>query len=102
MKRILSKLGIAIGVLFGTTIIAQQDRDKDSLEMLKSACEAGEDDGVKETTRIVVPTFRKPKEVNGVACEIRDDRRGIHHKKAEKELAMAQRGYKWLDWIIQR
>lgn len=70
----------------------RMDELEKKLEMLRAACESGVDDGVKEAMRKVVPTFRRPEEVNREACgvmEIRDDRRGIHHKKAEKELAMA-------------
>ena len=41
------------------------DELEKKLKVLRAACDADEDDGVREAMRIVVPTFRKPEDVNG-------------------------------------
>ena len=45
------------------------DELEKKLKVLRAACDADEDDGVREAMRIVVPTFRKPEEVNREVCE---------------------------------
>lgn len=68
------------------------DELEKKLRILRTACDADEDDGVREAMRKVVPTFRKPEEVNGEAfgiVEMEDDRKGIHYKETEKEMVMA-------------
>lgn len=64
------------------------DELEKKLRILRTACDADEDDGVREAMRIVVPTFRRPEEVNREVCEgteIKAEHKEIH----EKELAMA-------------
>ena len=68
------------------------DELEKKLGILRTACDVDEDDGVREAMRKVVPTFRKPEEVNGEAfgnVDMRDDRKGIHYKETEKEMVMA-------------
>lgn len=60
------------------------DELEKKLSILRTACDADEDDGVREVMRRVVPTFRRPEEVNREACE----GTGIEVEH-EKELAMA-------------
>ena len=45
------------------------DELEKKLSILRTACDADEDDGVREAMRIVVPTFRRPEEVNREVCE---------------------------------
>ena len=47
-----------------STVGKNIDEVEEKLRMLKEACEADDDHGVRETMRIAVPTFRKPEEVN--------------------------------------
>ena len=64
------------------------DELRKKLSILRSACDADDDNGVREAMRRVVPTFRRPEEVNTEACEsveIKTD----HEKTHEKELLMA-------------
>ena len=42
------------------------DLIKEKLEVLRTACNTGDDDQAREALRSVVPTFRKPEEVNDV------------------------------------
>lgn len=68
------------------------DELEKKLGILRTACDVDEDDGVREAMRKVVPTFRRPEEVNREACgivEMEDDRRVIHYKEAEKKMVMA-------------
>ena len=66
--------------------LGMDDLEK-KLEILRAACDADEDDGVREVMRIVVPTFRRPEEVNREACEAAEIK--INHEKDVKELVMA-------------
>lgn len=59
------------------------------LRILRTACDADEDDAVKEALRRVVPMFRRPEEVNREAREAQYESRTSSRKKDEKELAMA-------------
>lgn len=64
------------------------DELEKNLRILRTACDADEDDGVREALRRVVTTFRRPEEVNTEAregTEIKAEHKEIH----EKELAMA-------------
>lgn len=45
------------------------DELEKKLRILRTACDADEDDGVREAMRKVVPTFRKPEDVNRKASE---------------------------------
>ena len=45
------------------------DELEKKLSVLRTACDADEDDGVREALRKVVPTFRRPEEVNKEASE---------------------------------
>ena len=72
------------------------DELEQKLGILRTACDVDEDDRVREAMRKamrkVVPTFRKPEEVNGEAfgiVDMRDERKGIHYKETEKEMVMA-------------
>lgn len=57
------------------------------LRILRTACDADEDDGVREALRRVVPTFRRPEEVN-TKSEVLEGSIKISWKKEEKELAI--------------
>lgn len=53
----------------------------EKLEMLQRACETEDDDWVREALRRVVPTFKKPEEVNVKAAESEE-------MKNQRELAV--------------
>lgn len=65
---------------------------EEKLSILQTACDADDDDGVREALRKVVPTFRKPEEVNGEACAMMDNeshKSRVNNKKHEdKAIAM--------------
>ena len=70
------------------------DELEKKLRILRTACEADVDDGVREAMRKVVLTFRRLEEVNREACgvvEIRDDHKANQNinKEADKEMALA-------------
>ena len=70
------------------------DELEKKLEILWAACEDDEDDGVREAMRKVVPTFRRPEEVNREACGVveRNDNHKANkksNKEADKEVALA-------------
>lgn len=44
--------------------LVSMDEVEAKLKMLNMACEADDDDGVREAMRVAVPTFKKPEEVN--------------------------------------
>ena len=51
---------------------------EEKLRIMRTACDADYDDGVREAMRIVVPTFRKPEEVNlAVEDRIQDARQSV-------------------------
>lgn len=70
------------------------DELEEKLRILRAACEADEDDGVKEAMRQVVPTFKRPEEVNREACAVLDrevDKSRVNnngHTDVEKEMVM--------------
>ena len=55
------------------------------LDMLKEACDTGDDQVAKETLRKVVPTFKKPEEVNK---KVESLEQAKEHKKKEMKIAM--------------
>lgn len=62
------------------------------LKVLRMACDADEDDGVKEALRKVVPTFRRPEEVNreaSEATEMENYSKTNDYKEIEAENIMA-------------
>ena len=63
------------------------DELEKKLSVLRTACDADEDDGVREALRTVVPTFRRPEEVNKEA-ETLEGSKKISWKNEEKELAI--------------
>ena len=63
------------------------DELEKKLRILRTACDADEDNAVKEALRRVVPTFRRPEEVNREACEGAEIKKD--HEKDVKELVMA-------------
>ena len=65
------------------------DELEKKLSILRTACDADEDDDVREALRRVVPTFRRPEEVNREVCdtdETKVDCKKIHQ---DKEVVMA-------------
>lgn len=54
------------------------------LEMLKDACDTGDDQVAKETLRKVVPTFKKPEEVNKKVASLEEKKEQEHKKKGMK------------------
>lgn len=67
--------------------VSMEELEK-KLRILRAACDADEDDGVRDAMRRVVPTFRRPEEVNKEVCEAAEIKVD-HEKTHEKELAMA-------------
>ena len=57
------------------------------LEMLKEACDTGDDLIAKETLRKVVPTFKKPEEVNREVASL-EEKKEKEHKKTGIKVAM--------------
>lgn len=54
------------------------------LDMLKEACDTGDDQVAKETLRKVVPTFKKPEEVNKKVASLEEKKEQEHKKKGMK------------------
>lgn len=71
------------------------DELEEKLSILKKACETDADDEVKEAMRKVVPTFRRPEEVNREVCAVLDREMDEYivydndHTEVEEEMAMA-------------
>ena len=57
------------------------------LEMLKEACDTGDDLIAKETLRKVVPTFKKPEEVNREVASL-EEKKEKENKKTGIKVAM--------------
>jgi len=55
--------------------------------MLKEACDTGDDLIAKETLRKVVPTFKKPEEVNREVASL-EEKKEKEHKKTGIKVAM--------------
>lgn len=55
------------------------------LDMLKEACDTGDDQVAKETLRKVVPTFKKPEEVNKKVASLEEKK---ERKKTGIKVAM--------------
>ena len=68
-------------------VAVTMDELEKKLSVLRTACDADEDDGVREALRKVVPTFRRPEEVN-TKSEVLEGSKKISWKKEEKELAI--------------
>ena len=54
------------------------------LDMLKEACDTGDDQVAKKTLRKVVPTFKKPEEVNKKVASLEEKKEQEHKKKGMK------------------
>lgn len=54
------------------------------LDMLKDACDTGDDQVAKETLRKVVPTFKAPEEVNKKVASLEEKKEQEHKKKGMK------------------
>ena len=68
------------------------DELEKKLSVLRTACDADEDDGVREALRKVVPTFRRPEEVNreaSKATEMENYSKTNDYKEIEAENIMA-------------
>ena len=63
------------------------------LEMLKEACDTGDDLIAKETLRKVVPTFKKPEEGNREVASLEE--------KKEKEESLTKQLYHFAGSIIK-
>ena len=65
-----------------TPLSAEEIQQK--LDMLKEACDTGDDQVAKETLRKVVPTFKTPEEVNKKVVSLEEKKEQEHKKKGMK------------------
>lgn len=65
-----------------TPLSAEEIQQK--LDMLKEACDTGDDQVAKEALRKVVPTFKKPEEVNKKVASLEEKKEQEHKKKGMK------------------
>lgn len=69
------------------TALSEEEIDK-KLEVLKAACDQGDDLAAKEALRSVVPTFRKPEDVNKEVDMKEHKNKKEEHKKVGMKIAV--------------